>query len=113
MEMSQAEKKLINKVSKWKEPYKSLGLMLHTLIRETKPELLPSSMYGMPAYRVADTKKLICLFRHDTHLTFSLLDDAKIKFTEGQGKMQPVAWQIESFNDDVIKQLKDILVSIV
>ena len=113
MEMSQAEKKLINRVSKWKEPYKSLGLQLHQIIRETKPDLLPSSMYGMPAYRSGDTNKLICLFRHDAKLTFSLLDDAKVTFSSGIGQIQPVAWQIDTLNDEVIKQIKDILSNIV
>ena|SRR5690554_427616 len=113
MQISPTETKLINKVSKWKEPYKTLGLTLHQIIKETKPELMPSFMYGMPAYRKVDTKELVCLFRHDAHFTFALLDHAKVTFGKDALMMQPTSWFIKEFNESVRKQVIDILNAIV
>ena len=113
MQISPTETKLVNKVSKWKEPYKTLGITLHELIKKTKPELMPSFMYGMPAYRLADSKGLVCFFRHDEYLTFGLLEHAKVEFSPGVGSMQPTSWFIKEFNDAVIDQLTKILNSIV
>jgi len=109
MEKSQTEIKLINKVSKYKEPFRTICLRLHEIIMETKPELMPSFMYGMPAYRNKETREIFCFFRHDEYVTFGLQGSAKLEFREAEGKIQPVAWYLEEINQDVEKQIKEIL----
>src|SRR5690554_4765247 len=109
MEKSQTELKLINKVSKYKEPFRSICLKLHEIIMETKPQLLPSFMYGMPAYRNKETREILCFFRQDDFVTFGLQGSAYLKFKEGSGKIQPIAWYINELNDDVAGQIKAIL----
>jgi len=104
MQMSQSEIKLINRVSKYKEPFRTIGLKLHETIMKTRPNLQPSSMYGMPAYRDPDTKKLVCFFRHDEYVTFGLLEDALIEFDD-QNHMIPTSWFIKEFNDSVEKNI--------
>ncbi|CDR30076.1 Uncharacterized conserved protein [Acholeplasma oculi] len=108
MQTSQSETKLINRVSKYKEPFRSIGLKLHETIMKTRPELQPSSMYGMPAYRDPNTKKLVCFFRHDEYVTFGLLEDAVFEFDD-QNQMIPTSWFIKVFNDTVKKNIVSIL----
>lgn len=110
MQNTANESKLLGKVSKFKEPFKSIALRVHQIVMATHPNLVPSSMYGMPAYRNPETKGFVCLFRHDEYFTFSLLEGANYEFSnEPSGKMIPTAWFIKEMNDEVEKQLVAIL----
>jgi uncharacterized protein YdhG (YjbR/CyaY superfamily) len=42
---------------------RALGERIHTLVRETAPELVPKTWYGMPAYANQDGK-VICYFKN-------------------------------------------------
>ena len=42
---------------------RALGERIHTLVRETAPDLVPKTWYGMPAYANKDGK-VICYFKN-------------------------------------------------
>jgi uncharacterized protein YdhG (YjbR/CyaY superfamily) len=42
---------------------RALGERIHTLVRETAPDLVPKTWYGMPAYANRDGK-VICYFKN-------------------------------------------------
>ena len=73
---------------------RALGERLHTIIKESAPDLSPKTWYGMPAY--AKEGKTICFFRNATKFKerYAMLgfnDGAKLD----QGSMWPVAYALK------------------
>jgi uncharacterized protein YdhG (YjbR/CyaY superfamily) len=50
-------------LKKMSPDYRALGERVHTLVRETAPDLVPKTWYGMPAYANKDGK-VICYFKN-------------------------------------------------
>ena len=50
-------------LAKMKPVDRALGERIHTLVRETAPDLVPKTWYGMPAYANKDGK-VICYFKN-------------------------------------------------
>jgi uncharacterized protein YdhG (YjbR/CyaY superfamily) len=50
-------------LAKMKPDDRALGERINTLVRETAPELVPKTWYGMPAYANKDGK-VICYFKN-------------------------------------------------
>ena len=72
---------------------RAIGERLHALVKETAPELLPRTWYGMPAY--AKDGKVLCFFRNATkfkerYAMFGFNDSAKLD----DGSMWPVAFAV-------------------
>ena len=73
---------------------RALGQRLHSLIKESAPELLPKTWYGMPAY--AKSGKVVCFFRDagkfkERYAMFGFNDSANLD----QGVMWPVAFALK------------------
>ncbi len=75
-------------------PDRVIGERLHTIIKESAPELSPKTWYGMPAY--AKDGKIVCYVRNATKFKerYAMLgfnDSAKLD----QGSMWPVAYALK------------------
>jgi uncharacterized protein YdhG (YjbR/CyaY superfamily) len=73
---------------------RALGERLHTLIKESAPNLSPKTWYGMPAYANKDGK-VVCFFRNATkfkerYAMFGFNDSANLD----QGSMWPIAYAL-------------------
>ena len=55
------EKELLAKVSKMKEPDRSMAKRLHAIVKANAPSLEAKTWYGMPAY--AKDGKVVCFFQ--------------------------------------------------
>jgi len=56
------EKQVLAAIGKMPEPDRAMGKRLHSIIRESAPDLSPKTWYGMPAYANKDGK-VVCFFR--------------------------------------------------
>jgi uncharacterized protein YdhG (YjbR/CyaY superfamily) len=73
---------------------RALGERLHTLIKESAPNLSPKTWYGMPAYANKDGK-VVCFFRNATkfkerYAMFGFNDSANLD----KGSMWPIAYAL-------------------
>ena len=73
---------------------------------EVNPQLIPASLYRMPAYKHPSSGKIICFFRSDKYFTFGLTEDAQFPQTS---KLHVSSWFIEEMNDEIEQKLKEIL----
>jgi len=75
-------------------PDRAIGERLHALIKESAPDLVPKTWYGMPAY--TKDGKVICFFRNATKFKERY---AMIGFNDGanldHGSMWPVAYALK------------------
>ena len=82
-------------LAKMAPPDRALGKKLHTLIKESAPDLVPKTWYGMPAYANKDGK-VVCFFRNATkfkerYAMFGFNDSANLD----NGSMWPVAFALK------------------
>jgi len=78
---------------------RALGKRLHALIKESAPDLLPKTWYGMPAYANKDGK-VVCFFRDagkfkERYAMLGFNDSA----TLDQGSMWPVAFALTELTE--------------
>ena len=74
---------------------RAIGKRLHALVKESAPDLLPKTWYGMPAYANKDGK-VVCFFRNATkfkerYAMFGFNDSAKLD----DGSMWPIAFALK------------------
>lgn len=89
------EKPVLDKISQMQEPDKSMAKRIHALMKETAPELLPRTWYGMPAYTDKDGK-VICFFQSghkykSRYCTLGFQDAAKLD----EGDMWPTGFALK------------------
>jgi uncharacterized protein YdhG (YjbR/CyaY superfamily) len=75
-------------------PDRAIGERLHSIVKETAPELSPKTWYGMPAYANKDGK-VVCFFRNATkfkerYAMIGFNDSANLD----DGSMWPVAYAL-------------------
>ena len=75
-------------------PDRKLGERFHAIVRETAPDLVPKTWYGMPAYANKDGK-VVCYFRNATkfkerYAIFGFNDSAKLD----DGSLWPVVFAL-------------------
>jgi uncharacterized protein YdhG (YjbR/CyaY superfamily) len=73
---------------------RAIGERVHTIVKESAPELTPKTWYGMPAYANKDGK-VVCFFRNaskfkERYAMFGFNDSAKLD----EGSMWPVAFAL-------------------
>jgi uncharacterized protein YdhG (YjbR/CyaY superfamily) len=73
---------------------RAIGERIHALVRETAPDLVPKTWYGMPAYANKDGK-LICYFKNAgkfkmRYSEFGFNDSAKLD----DGAMWPIVYAL-------------------
>lgn len=80
-------------LSKMAEPYRSMGIRLHSVIKESGPTLLPRTWYGMPAY--SKDGEVVCFFRggdkfKERYMTLGFNDSALLD----EGHMWPTSYAL-------------------
>ena len=77
----EGESALLAKIAAMKEPDRAIAKRLHTIIKDSAPDLSPKTWYGMPAY--AKDGKLVCFFKaadkfKSRYATFGFNDPANL-----------------------------------
>lgn len=89
------------KIAEMTEPERSMAARLHAIIKESAPDLMPKTWYGMPAYANQDGK--IVLFyqsasKFDTRYgTLGFNDTANLD----DGDFWPVSYALKELTNDV------------
>jgi uncharacterized protein YdhG (YjbR/CyaY superfamily) len=87
------EKEVLAKIAEMSGSDRAMAERLHTIIKESAPDLGPRTWYGMPAYSKDD--KVLCFFRpaekfKDRFATFGFNDVANLD----EGNMWPIAFAL-------------------
>jgi len=82
-------------LAKMAPPDRRIGKRLHALIKESAPDLVPKTWYGMPAYANKEGK-VVCFFRNATkfkerYAMFGFNDSANLD----KGSMWPIAFALK------------------
>ena len=109
MSDDKAEKKILGKVEKWKEPYRAIGLRLHEVIRTAAPQLQCKTMYGAPAYGT-DKPVQICFRLDDDCFTLGLTEHAHTSVEpDAPHKLMGAAWFIRELDEATEQVVADIV----
>jgi hypothetical protein len=81
------------KIAEMPDSDRVMAERIHAIVRETAPDLVPRTWYGMPAY--ARDGKIVCFFQaadkfKARYATFGFNDDAKLD----EGSMWPTSWAL-------------------
>ena len=84
---------MLEAIAAMEEPYRTMGVRIHAIIRANAPALSPRLWYGMPAY--AKDGKVVCFFRSgqkfkERYMTFGFNDVASLD----DGHMWPIAFAL-------------------
>jgi uncharacterized protein YdhG (YjbR/CyaY superfamily) len=76
------EKDVLTKIAEMPEPDRSMAKRLHAIIKDSAPDLMPKTWYGMPAYANKDGK-IVCYFTaaakfNSRYATLGFNDDANL-----------------------------------
>jgi uncharacterized protein YdhG (YjbR/CyaY superfamily) len=97
-------------LAKMKPDDRALGERINTLVRETAPDLIPKTWYGMPAYANKDGK-VICYFKNAgkfkmRYSEFGFNDAANLD----DGAMWPIVYAVTKLTkadeDRIVKLVK-------
>ena len=88
------EEAVLAAIAKMKEPDRSMGKRVHTIIMKSAPNLSPRTWYGMPAYANGD--KVICFFQNAgkfkaRYSTLGFSDKANLD----EGRMWPTSFALK------------------
>jgi hypothetical protein len=91
---AEGESAVLAKIAEMREPDRTMGKRLHSIIRENAPALMPRLWYGMPAYAKDD--KVVCFFQtaakfKTRYATFGFSDKANLD----EGSMWPNAYALK------------------
>jgi uncharacterized protein YdhG (YjbR/CyaY superfamily) len=92
------ETSVLEAIAEMPEPNRGMAERLHAIIKESAPELVPRTWYGMPAY--ARDGKVVCFFRgsqkfKERYMTFGFDDPAHLD----DGNMWPVAYALVALSE--------------
>jgi len=90
----EGESAVLAKIAEMREPDRTMAKRLHTIIKESAPNLSPRLWYGMPAYAKDD--KVVCHFQaaakfKTRYATFGFSDKANLD----EGNMWPAAFALK------------------
>jgi hypothetical protein len=96
------------KIADMPEPDRAMGTRIHALVTETRPDLVPRTYYGMPAY--AKDGKVICFFKAASkfkvrYATFEFQPDAALD----DGDMWPVSFAVTKLTPGVEARIVDLV----
>ncbi len=91
----EGEKAVLAAIAKMKEPDRSMAKRLHEIVKDSAPDLMPKTWYGMPAYADKDGK-VICFFQaaqkfNTRYATFGFQDTANLD----EGVLWPVVFALK------------------
>jgi hypothetical protein len=90
----EGESVVLAKIAEMREPDRTMGKRLHTIVKESAPALMPRLWYGMPAYAKDD--KVVCFFQpaakfKTRYATFGFSDKANLD----EGNMWPTTFALK------------------
>src|SRR6266704_2114796 len=90
----EGESAVLAKIAEMREPDRTMAKRLHTIIKESAPNLSPRLWYGMPAYAKDD--KVVCFFQpaqkfKTRYATLGFSDKANLD----EGNMWPAAFALK------------------
>jgi uncharacterized protein YdhG (YjbR/CyaY superfamily) len=85
---------VLEKIAAMAEPDRAMAKRLHSIVKDSAPDLSPRTWYGMPAY--AKDGKVVCFFQSaqkfkTRYATFGFSDKASLD----EGAMWPVAFALK------------------
>lgn len=103
------EKPVLDKIAAMKEPDRSMAKRIHELMKETAPQLLPRTWYGMPAYTNKEGK-VICFFQSgiqykSRYCTFGFQDSAELD----EGNMWPTGFALKKLTPTEEKKISELV----
>jgi uncharacterized protein YdhG (YjbR/CyaY superfamily) len=86
-------------IAKMQASDRAMAKRLHTIIKDSAPDLAPKTWYGMPAYANKDGK-VVCFFRDaakfkERYAMFGFNDSANLD----KGTMWPIAFALKELTD--------------
>ena len=90
----EGEKAILAAIAQMKESERSMARRFHEIVKDSAPDLMPKTWYGMPAYADKDGK-VICFFQAASkfnvrYATFGFQHEANLD----EGNMWPVAYAV-------------------
>jgi uncharacterized protein YdhG (YjbR/CyaY superfamily) len=103
------EKPVLDKIAQMEEPDRTMAKKIHALMKETAPELMPRTWYGMPAYTNKEGK-VICFFQSglkykSRYCTFGFQDEAKLD----EGNMWPTGFALKQLTSAEEKRIAELV----
>ena len=91
----EGEKAVLAAIAKMKEPDRSMAKRLHEIVKDSAPDLMPKTLFGMRAYAEKDGK-VICFFQaaqkfNTRYATFGFQDTANLD----EGVLWPVVFALK------------------
>jgi uncharacterized protein YdhG (YjbR/CyaY superfamily) len=105
---AEGEKDVLAKIAEMKEPDRSMAERLHAIIKESAPDLVPRTWYGMPAY--ARDGNVLCFFQSAgkfkaRYATLGFSDKA----TLDEGEMWPTGFALKRLTPAVEARIADLV----
>ena len=102
------EKDVLAKIAEMAKPDRAMSERIHAIIKESAPDLVPRTWYGMPAYSKDD--KVVCFVRpaekfKDRYLTFGFNDKANLD----EGAMWPTAFALKELTAAEEKKIRALV----
>jgi uncharacterized protein YdhG (YjbR/CyaY superfamily) len=102
------ENDLLAKVAEMPEADRVMAERLHAIVKETAPELVPKTWYGMPAY--AKDGKVVCFFQSADkfkarYATFGFNDTANLD----DGAMWPTSFALKALAASEEATIRDLV----
>jgi len=102
------ERDVLEKIEEMEGRDRALATKLHELVKETAPDLVPRTWYGMPAY--AREGKVVCFFQaagkfKSRYATVGFSDEAKLD----QGAMWPTSFALTELGEAEEKKLRSLV----
>ncbi len=104
----EGEKDLLEKIAEMPESDRVLAARIHELVRESAPDLMPKTWYGMPAY--ARDGKVVCFFQgaarfEARYATIGFNDTAHLD----DGVMWPVSFAVIEMTPEVEAKIRALV----
>ena len=105
---------VLAKIAEMPEPDRTIAERVHAIVREVAPGLEPRTWYGMPAYALpgkgSKAGTIVCFLQpaakfSTRYASLGFNDDAQLD----DGPMWPTAFAVTEVNDDVEKQIRDLV----
>lgn len=103
------ESDLLAKIAEMPEPERARATRLHAIIKESAPDLMPKTWYGMPAYANADGK-IVCFYQSaqkfgTRYATLGFNDSANLD----DGDFWPVGYGLMELTADVEAKIRALV----
>lgn len=107
-ERAAGEREVLAKIAAMPQPDRALAERIHEIATESRPDLMPRTYYGMPAY--AKDGKTICFFKpafkfKDRYATLGF----ETRATLDDGEMWPVAFAVTKLTPAVEKTIAQLV----